>query len=81
MIHNYWNSDKKCFVRIKTAKQVTVISHENRATSNVDYIHIIYVKKFFKCGYDNNVIIVTHVELVYQGTADECFINLASQKL
>ena len=31
MIHQYWNSYKKCFVRIKTGKQITAISHENRA--------------------------------------------------
>ena len=31
MIHQYWNSYKKYFVRIKTGKQITAISHENRA--------------------------------------------------
>ena len=28
---------QKCFVRIKTAKQITAISHENRATSAEEY--------------------------------------------
>lgn len=39
---------------------------------HVTYIYIFNVK---------NIVIIAHVEVLYQGTADECFMNLASQRL